>query len=84
MIYSSQAPPRGAGISSGRWCFNKCGMKPYDYKLYRYIDLKGFNEIGVGPCVDQPQKRALNIEFMIPMVSCFRLTWFLRHGHINC
>ena len=22
------------------------------------------------------QKRALNIEFMIPMVSCFRLTWF--------
>lgn len=52
--------------------------------LYRYIDLKGFNEIGVGPCVDQPQKRALNIEFMIPMVSCFRLTWFLRHGHINC
>lgn len=54
--------------------------------VYRYMDLKGFNEIWVGPCVDQPKKGhwTLNFCFLL-MVSCFRLTWFLRHGHIyNC
>ena len=32
--------------------------------VYRYMDLKGFNEIWVGPCVDQTKKRALNIEII--------------------